>query len=75
MELGDRDQPDLSSWVVSEPFDIAAMKAGHRGMHSIDRLSDWTIHSPSGVMRPRNISAARVLRERADELRRQMRES
>ncbi len=68
-------EDQIDATLVSVPFEIAGLKAGDRAVHPIERLSDWTIHSPAGVMTPRNISAARLLRERADELRRQMRES
>lgn len=54
--------------LVNAPFDIAAMKEGDRGTHSYERLSDWQILSPAGSMTPRNISAARVVREHRDEI-------
>jgi len=46
---------------------VAALKAGQRGEFPLDRLSDWTILSPLGRMTPRDISAARLLREKRAE--------
>jgi hypothetical protein len=56
---GDR----IDATLMNQPHDIAAMTQGQRGEHGLDRLTDWTIMSPEGPMNPRNISAARRLRE------------
>ena len=61
--------------LLNAPFDIAELKEGDRGRHPFERLSDWQIMSPAGSMTPRNISAARLLREQGDELRSRLRES
>ena len=54
--------------LVNSPFDIAAMNEGDRGIHPYERLSDWQILSPVGSMSPRNVSAARLIRERRAEI-------
>ena len=54
--------------LVNSPFDIAAMSEGDRAVHPYERLSDWQILSPVGSMSPRNISAARLIRERRPEI-------
>lgn len=54
--------------LVNSPFDIAAMREGDRALHSYERLSDWQILSPVGSMSPRNVSAARLIRERRAEI-------
>jgi hypothetical protein len=64
-ELGD-DHADAT--LVNAPFDIAAMREGDRGVHPYERLSDWQILSPVGSMSPRNVSAARLIRERRAEI-------
>jgi hypothetical protein len=45
------------------PNRVPGLTAGQRGEHGLERLTDWTIMSPEGPMTPRNISAARRLRE------------
>jgi uncharacterized protein DUF2314 len=47
----------------NSPNGIARLTLGQRGEHGLDRLTDWTIMSPEGAMTPRNISAARRLRD------------
>ncbi len=59
----------LDATLLNEPFDIARMKAGDRGEHPIERLTDWQIMTPVGNMTPRTQMAARFLREHADEIR------
>jgi uncharacterized protein YegJ (DUF2314 family) len=58
----------IDATLVNAPHRIAAMNAGQRGEYPLDRLSDWTILSPLGRMTPRDISAARLLREKRDEV-------
>jgi uncharacterized protein YegJ (DUF2314 family) len=57
----------IDATLANAPHRIAAMKAGQRGSHPLDRLTDWTILSPAGRMTPRDISAARLLREKRAE--------
>jgi hypothetical protein len=45
------------------PHRVAGLTAGQRGEHDLERLTDWAMMSPEGPMTPRNISAARRLRE------------
>jgi hypothetical protein len=56
---GDR----IDATLANEPFRVRGLTAGQRGEHDLSRLTDWTILSPEGQMTPRNISAARRLRE------------
>jgi uncharacterized protein YegJ (DUF2314 family) len=57
----------IDATLVSAPHRIAAMQAGQRDDYPLDRLTDWTILSPFGRMTPRDISAARLLREKRAE--------
>lgn len=58
----------IDGTLENEPFDIPGMKAGDRGKHPIERLSDWTVLSPAGPVSPRGGKAARLLRQNPDKL-------
>lgn len=60
---------DIDATLESSPFDIAAMKAGQRGRHPIERLTDWAIMTPAGPINPRYMVAARLIRENFDAIR------
>ena len=53
----------LEATLANTPHRVSGLKAGQRGEHGLDRLTDWVIMSPEGQMSPRNISAARRLRQ------------
>ncbi|HSC29160.1 MAG TPA: DUF4026 domain-containing protein [Vicinamibacterales bacterium] len=53
----------VDATLANVPNRVPGLTAGQRGEHDLDRLSDWTIMSPEGPMTPRNLSAARRLRE------------
>jgi len=59
----------LDATLQSQPFNIARMKAGQRGTHPLDLMTDWAIVTPAGMINPRNTRPARVVREHADEIR------
>jgi hypothetical protein len=54
---------NVDATLANEPHRVPGLKAGERREHGLDRLTDWAIMSPEGMMTPRNISAARRLRE------------
>jgi uncharacterized protein YegJ (DUF2314 family) len=56
---GDR----VDATLANQPFDVPSLTAGARGWHPVEQVSDWIIASPAGSMTPRNLSAARRLRE------------
>jgi uncharacterized protein YegJ (DUF2314 family) len=56
---GDR----IDATLASQPFDVPALQKGARGWHPASDVSDWLVMSPAGQMTPRNLSAARRLRE------------
>ena len=53
----------LDATLVNDPFDIASMKAGDRGRHPVDLVTDWAIMTPLGQLTPRSLEIARKLRE------------
>jgi len=59
----------IDATLVSAPHDIRAMRAGTRGTHPVERLTDWVIPSPAGQITPHARRALRMIRERKDELR------
>lgn len=58
----------IDATLENEPFDIPSLKAGDRGKHSIERLTDWMILSPAGSVSPRGGKAARLLRQNPEKL-------
>jgi uncharacterized protein YegJ (DUF2314 family) len=56
---GDR----IDATLANQPFDVPALQQGARGWHPVADVSDWLVMSPAGPMTPRNLSAARRLRE------------
>ena len=58
----------VDATLLNEPFDIAAMLAGERRTHSLERLSDWLLFTPAGQLTPRSLHLARVLRELRSEI-------
>lgn len=62
----------IDATLVNRPFKVARLKEGDRGKHPVDLLSDWTVVTPAGQVTPRSMTAARLVRERKDELRAMM---
>jgi uncharacterized protein YegJ (DUF2314 family) len=56
---GDRIDGTLSN----RPYDVPSLTQGARGWHPAADVSDWMVLSPAGPMTPRNLSAARRLRD------------
>lgn len=56
---GDR----VDATLMNRPFDVPSLQQGVRGWHPVAGVSDWIVMSPAGPMTPRNLSAARRLRE------------
>jgi hypothetical protein len=53
----------------NEPFHVARMKAGQRGVHQIDPMNDWAIFTPIGTINPRNTQPARQIRAHREDFR------
>jgi hypothetical protein len=65
----------LDATLQSGPFHIAAMKQGQRGTHDAERLSDWSILTPAGIINPRNTAPVRMIRENREALLKMMKEA
>jgi uncharacterized protein YegJ (DUF2314 family) len=53
----------VDATLMNQPFDVPALQQGQRGWHPVADVTDWIVSSPAGPMTPRNLSAARRLRE------------
>ena len=53
----------VDATLMNQPFDVPSLQHGQRGWHAVADVSDWIVSSPAGPMTPRNLSAARRLRE------------
>jgi len=63
----------IDATLQNQPFNIARMKEGDRGVHDLSLMTDWHIITPAGMITPRNTAPARVIREHEDELRQALR--
>jgi uncharacterized protein YegJ (DUF2314 family) len=63
----------IDGTLLNQPFDIVRMKAGDRGQHPIELLSDWSVMTPLGQITPRSLNVARKLRESRPEILRKLR--
>jgi uncharacterized protein YegJ (DUF2314 family) len=59
----------IDATLQNEPYAVSSLRAGERGQHPRDLLTDWMLMGPTGLITPRSLSAARVMRERAPQLR------
>jgi hypothetical protein len=62
-------ETSIDATLESAPLAIPGMKLGDRATHSIERLTDWLMATPAGYITPRSQAPARLVREKADELR------
>jgi uncharacterized protein YegJ (DUF2314 family) len=53
----------VDATLMNQPFDVPSLQQGQRGWHPVADVTDWIVMSPAGPMTPRNLSAARRLRE------------
>lgn len=67
------DADSVEATLESRPFGVPMLKPGDRGRHPLEQLTDWLLITPAGWVTPRSTSAARRLREGADEIRAAMR--
>jgi uncharacterized protein YegJ (DUF2314 family) len=63
--LGDE---SIDATLENAPFAVPGMKLGDRGTHPVSRITDWMIATPVGRINPRSQVAARIARERPDEI-------
>ncbi len=61
----------IDATLENRPFAVD-LRPGERAERPIDLLTDWMLMTPAGSITPRSMSAARQLREHADEFRQQL---
>jgi hypothetical protein len=59
----------IDATLLNQPFHIARLKEGDRGLHSLDLLTDWTLFNPAGPITPSNSRPLRFIRKNMDKLR------
>ncbi len=64
----------IDATLESSPFHIDRMKQGDRGLHAVDRLTEWSIMSPFGRITPDSLSPLRRIREDKDGFRKLMKQ-
>jgi hypothetical protein len=64
----------IDATLESSPFHIERMKKGDRGLHAVERLTEWSIMSPFGRITPDSLTPLRRIREDKDAFRRMMKE-
>lgn len=64
----------MDATLLSQPYQIAALNAGDRGKHPVEKLTDWAVFTPVGQITPRWTANVRILRENADEIRKSLQE-
>ncbi len=47
----------------SQPERVTGLRIGDRGARSVDMISDWMLTTPLGLIRPNDLSVARLLRQ------------
>lgn len=65
----------VDATLLNQPFAVERLRAGQRGEHAVELLSDWLVPTPFGPITPRSAVAARFLRERRDEALAELRET
>lgn len=58
----------IDATLENKPFAVD-LTPGERAERPLDLLTDWVLMTPAGSVTPRSMSAARSLREHADEVR------
>jgi Uncharacterized protein conserved in bacteria (DUF2314) len=74
-EVHAQDDAQLDATLLNEPHDVARLRAGQRGEHSLEVLTDWALRTPLGLLTPHNLELARSLRELQPELLQAMKEA
>ncbi|GMU24816.1 MAG: hypothetical protein AMXMBFR13_48870 [Phycisphaerae bacterium] len=59
----------VDATLINAPHAIDRMKAGQRGRHPVEYLSDWSIMTPLGSISPRQTVAARRIRANKEKFR------
>jgi hypothetical protein len=54
--------------LLNQPFANLGMSQGDRGKRPLELLSDWGISTPAGMISPRSLAPARMMREHRSEI-------
>lgn len=65
----------IDATLLNQPFHIARMKEGDRGLHSPELLTDWAIFTIAGKVTPAFSRPLRLIRRNPDRVREAMKES
>jgi hypothetical protein len=57
----------IDATLTNDPHHVSHLRNGARGRHSIELLADWAIFTPAGAINPRQMFAARAVREHRQE--------
>lgn len=68
-------ESSIDATLANQPFHVSTLRLGERGTHSVELLTDWRILSPAGSMTPRNVTAARQIRQDREGIRKIMRDA
>ena len=52
----------VEATLENSPYGVARLRAGDRGEHLLELVTDWTILTPFGSITPRSLVAARAVR-------------
>ncbi len=58
----------VDATLTNAPHRVAALRLGDRGRHPIDRLTDWALIGPTGMVTPRDTRPARTARLHRNDL-------
>ena len=59
----------IDATLLNQPFNIARLKEGDRGVHALELLTDWSIFTPVAPITPSNSRPLRFIRKNIDRLR------
>jgi Uncharacterized protein conserved in bacteria (DUF2314) len=62
------DDSSVDATLENSPHQVASLKHGDRGRHSIERLADWVIFTPTGPITPNSLAPLRHIREHRPEI-------
>jgi hypothetical protein len=58
----------IDATLTNDPFNVSHLRKGERRQHSTELLADWAILTSAGMINPRQMSAARVVRANRHQL-------
>lgn len=67
-EVHAADDDFVDATLLNQPFADLGMSQGDRGPRPLELLSDWGISTPAGMISPRSLAPARLMREHRSEI-------